>query len=155
VVIKRGWLRYYEEPEDQYEVRLASCDTASTLSETSDWSACTVWGLAGAELHLLHVERVRLEAPELVQRIEQVHRRYAIDITLIEDADLGRGLAQHLNRASSVCRPRLVRPTIEKLARMQARSVMFEVFLPRQAPWLATISTSCSGSPTGCMTTRR
>jgi hypothetical protein len=37
VVIKRGWLRYYEEPEDEYEVRLASWDTASTLSETSDW----------------------------------------------------------------------------------------------------------------------
>jgi hypothetical protein len=93
VVIKRGWLRYCEEPAEEYEVKLASWDTASTLSETSDWSACTVWGLAGAELHLLHVERVRLEAPDLTQRIEQVHRRFGVDITLIEDADLGRGLA--------------------------------------------------------------
>jgi hypothetical protein len=105
----------------------------STLSEEADWSVGTVWDLAGNAIHLLHVERVRLEAPDLIRRIEQIHARYQADVTLIEDADLGRGLASHLNRASAVCRPRLVRPTIDKLARMQARAVMFEtgkVFMP-------------------------
>lgn len=150
IVIRKGWLRYYEEPAERYEVKVASWDTASTLSENSDWSACTVWGLVDSELHLLHVERVQRQAPELVKLIEKIHRRHRIDITLIEDADLGRGLAQHLNRASSVCRPRLIRPTIEKVARMQARSVMFEtgkVFLPHRASWLATYLDELLGFP--------
>lgn len=150
IVIRKGWLRYYEEPAESYEVKVASWDTASTLSEHSDWSACTVWGLVDSELHLLHVERVRLEAPNLIKRIEEIHRRHRINITLIEDADLGRGLAQHLNRASAVCRPRLIKPTIEKVARMQARSVMFEtgkVFLPHNASWLATYLDELLGFP--------
>lgn len=150
IVIRKAWLRYYEEPAEDYEVRVASWDTASTLLERSDWSACTVWGLRDQELHLLHVEWVQLEAPDLINRIEQIHRRHRIDITLIEDADLGRGLAQHLNRASSVCRPRLIKPTIEKVARMQARSVMFEtgkVFLPHGSPWLSTYLDELLGFP--------
>lgn len=150
IVIRKGWLRYYEEPAASYDVKLVSWDTASTLSENSDWSVGTVWGLTGSEIHLLHVERVQLEAPELIRRIEDIHRLYCAEITLIEDADLGRGLAQHLHRASSICRPRLVKPTIEKLARMQARSVMFEtgkVFLPREARWLATYLDELLGFP--------
>jgi predicted phage terminase large subunit-like protein len=150
VVVRKSWLRYYEEPAEHYEVTLVSWDTASTLNESSDWSAGSVWGLSGGELHLLHVERVRLEAPELIARIEAIHTRFEADITLIEDADLGRGLAQHLNRASSVCRPRLVKPTIEKVARMQARAVMFEtgkVFLPRNASWLACYLAELLGFP--------
>lgn len=107
-------------------------------------------GLVDGELHLLHVVRVQLDAPELIKRIEEIHRRHWIGITLIEDADLGRGLAKHLNRASSVFRPRLIKPTIENIARMQARSVMFEtgkVFLPHDASWLASYLDELLGFP--------
>ncbi|MDQ3500008.1 MAG: phage terminase large subunit, partial [Actinomycetota bacterium] len=150
IVLRKGWLRYYEEPADNYEVTIASWDTASTLAENSDWSVGTVWGLVSGEIHLLYVERVRLEAPELLRTIERIHTRYGADHTLIEDADLGRGLAAHLNKASAVCRPRLVRPTIDKLARMQARSVMFEtgkIFLPHTASWLAVYLDELLGFP--------
>jgi hypothetical protein len=60
VVIKRQWLRYYNVELEDYEFRLVSWDTASTLSEDADWSVGTVWGLAQGQIHLLHVERVRL-----------------------------------------------------------------------------------------------
>ena len=86
----------------------------------------------------------------MLHRIEQIHSHHQADITLIEDADLGRGIAAHLNRASAVCRPRLIRPTIDKIARMQARSVMFEtgkVFLPHSANWLATYLDELLGFP--------
>jgi predicted phage terminase large subunit-like protein len=150
IVIRRGWLRYYEEPRDDYLYRLASWDTASTLSENADWSVGTVWGVADCEIHLLHVERVRMESPELVQRIEEIHRRWQVDQTVIEDGDLGRGIAQHIRRSSEVCRPKLYKPKVEKLARMQARAVMFEtgkVFLPRQASWLSTYLDELLGFP--------
>jgi predicted phage terminase large subunit-like protein len=150
IVIRKGWLRYYEEPADSYEVTITSWDTASTLSENADWSVGTVWGLCCGEIHLIHVERVRLEAPELIRTIERIHSQYEADHTLIEDADFGRGIASHLNKASAVCRPRLIRPKVDKIARMQARSVMFEtgkIFLPRTAPWLATYLDELLGFP--------
>lgn len=141
IVIKREWLRYAEVPPEELEFTLVSWDTASTLSENADWSVGTVWGLAAGELHLLHVERARLEVPELRREIERTHVTWRADLTLIEDADLGRGIAQDLRRTSTRCKPLLVKPRVEKLARMQARSVMFEtgrVVLPREATWLTT-----------------
>jgi predicted phage terminase large subunit-like protein len=150
IVIRKAWLRYYDEPSDEYILRLASWDTASTLSEDADYSVGTVWGLIDREIHLLHVERVRLEAPELTQLIEQVHRRHKIDTTLVEDGDFGRGIAQNLRRSSQYCFPVINKPMMDKLARMQARSVLFEtgkVFLPRQASWLATYLDELLGFP--------
>ncbi|HXH52811.1 MAG TPA: phage terminase large subunit [Sphingomicrobium sp.] len=150
IVIKRAWLRYSDAAPDEFDFKLISWDTASTISENADWSAGTVWGLAGGEIHLLHVERVRLEVPDLCDRIEQMHVDWRADLTLIEDADLGRGIAQGLRRTSLQCKPLLVRPRIEKLARMQAKSVMFEtgrVILPREAPWLSTYLDELLGFP--------
>jgi len=140
IIIKRAWLRYCDAPPEQFDYMLISWDTASTLAEDADWSVGTVWGLAVGEVHLLHIERVRLEAPDLRRRIEGMHTSWGAHVTIIEDADLGRAIAQDLRRTSAACRPRLYKPRIEKIARMQARSVMFEtgrVLLPREAPWLA------------------
>lgn len=150
IVIRREWLRYYEAPPHEFDTVLVSWDTASTLSEDADWSVGTVWGLANGEIHLLDVIRDRLEAPDLRHKIEAVHRRTKADITLIENADLGRGIAQDLHRTSRYCRPRLVRPYMEKVARMQTRAVMFEtgtVLLPREAPWLSTYLEELLGFP--------
>lgn len=150
VIIRRNWLRYYEELPDQFDFVLVSWDTASTLSEDSDWSVGTVWGLVNGEVLLLHVERMREEVPELRRRIEQLHVDRRADLTLIEDADLGRGIAQDLRRMSRTCKPLLVRPRIEKVARMQARSVMFEtgrVILPARAPWLGAYLDELIGFP--------
>lgn len=150
IVIRRQWLRYYDTAPDEFEVRLASWDTASTLEEESDWSVGTVWGLAGGSIYLLHVERAKLEAPDLRHRIETIHCEWDVDCTLIEDADLGRGLAQDLRRTSRWCMPILVPVRIDKIARMQARSVMFEtgkVLLPAAAPWLGAYLAELLGFP--------
>lgn len=150
VVIRRNWLRYCEALPERFETTLVSWDTASTLSEDADWSVGTVWGLVDGEIFLREVIRVRNEAPELSHLIEQVHRRTQANITLIEDADLGRGIAQNLRRTSRHCRPVLYPPRMDKIARMQARAVMFEtgkVFLPRHAPWLAAYLEELLGFP--------
>ncbi|HWH22818.1 MAG TPA: phage terminase large subunit [Allosphingosinicella sp.] len=150
IVVKRAWLRYSEAPPEEFELKLVSWDTASTLSEDSDWSVGTVWGLVAGELHLIHVERVRMEAPDLRHKIQSMHREWGADVTLIEAADLGRALAQDLRRTSPWCKPLLVTPKIEKIARMQARAVMFEtgrVFLPREATWLSSYLDELLGFP--------
>lgn len=150
IIIRRSWLRYSGAPPEEFDCKIVSWDTASTLSENADWSVGTVWGLASGEIHLLHVERVKLEVPELRHLIEQMHVRWRADATLIEDADLGRGIAQDLRRTSTRCKPMLVKPRIEKLARMQARSVMFEtgrIVFPKEATWLSCYLDELLGFP--------
>ncbi len=150
VVVRRAWLRFCEESPEEFDVTLVSWDTASTLAEDACYSVGTVWGLANGELHLRHVIRERLEAPELRHTIERVHREWRADHTLIEDADLGRAIAQDLRRTSNCCLPALVRPRMDKVARMQARAVLFEtgkVVLPADAPWRATYLEELLGFP--------
>ena len=140
-VVKRAWLRYYDEPPADLEFTLISWDTASTLGENADWSVGTVWGVSAGVFYLLDVVRGRLETPDLRHRIERLHRDYNADRTLIEDDGVGRAIVQDLRRTSPWCMPQLVKPRYEKLARMEARAVMFEsgkVFVPSTAPWLGT-----------------
>ncbi|QEA16450.1 terminase [Novosphingobium ginsenosidimutans] len=138
-VVKRRWLQYYEQVPDPLEFTLVSWDTASTLAENADWSVGTVWGVHQAKFYLLEVIRDRLETPDLRREIEATHRRHRADVTIIEDDGIGRAIVQDLRRTSGACRPIAIKPRYEKLARMEARAVMFEtglVFVPQAAPWL-------------------
>ncbi|TWJ06623.1 phage terminase large subunit [Altererythrobacter ishigakiensis] len=150
IVIRREWLRYYEEQPREFETTLVSWDTASTLGENSDWSVGTVWGCHRGQIYLRDVIRIKMESPELTHLIEDTHCSYGGDLTLIEDGDLGRAIAQSLRSSSMLCRPNIVRPRLAKIERMQARAVLFEtgkVLFPREAPWLATYQQELLGFP--------
>ena len=140
-VVKRAWMRHYDEPPAEIALTLISWDTASTLGEDADWSVGTVWGVAAGEFYLLDVIRGRFETPDLRHRIEALHRQYNADRTLVEEDGVGRAIVQDLRRTSPWCMPQLVKPRYEKLARMEARAIMFEtgkVLVPAAAPWLGT-----------------
>jgi len=62
-VIRRDWLCFFDEQPEEFDTIIMSWDTASTLSETSDYSVGTVWGTIGLDYYLLHVERVKMEVP--------------------------------------------------------------------------------------------
>jgi hypothetical protein len=64
-IVKREWLRTYARPPEPFDLVIASWDTASTLSETADWSVGTVWGAKGLDFYLLDLMRGRFEVPEL------------------------------------------------------------------------------------------
>ncbi len=140
-VIRRDWLRYYDDddrPED-FERVVVSWDTASTLGENSDWSVGTVWGSVGLDYYLLDVVRDRLEVPDLRRSIVRLSRYWEADATVIEDTELGRAIAQDLRIREQV-RPIMKRPIFDKEARLLAQAARFEagqVFLSRDAPWLA------------------
>jgi phage terminase large subunit-like protein len=120
-VIRRDWLRYYATPPARFDRIIVSWDTASTLSETSDWSAGTVWGAVGLDFYLLEVVRQRLESPELRRAIIALHTRYQAAVTLIEETELGRALAQDLHRTGHL-RSLTFHPERDKLARLLAQA---------------------------------
>jgi predicted phage terminase large subunit-like protein len=149
--IKRQWIKSYDRQPDAFEFKIVSWDTASTLGESSDWSVGTVWGAIGQEFYLLDVVRDRLESPDLRRQILELSRRHRVDATLIEDTELGRALVQDLMRVGDL-HPMLTKPRFDKLSRLLAQAARFEagqVYLPSDAPWLATYLTELLAFPSG------
>ena len=62
-----------------------SWGTANTATELSDFSMCTSWGIAGKDLHLLHVLRKRMEYPELKRAVLEQAAAFNANVVLIED----------------------------------------------------------------------
>jgi predicted phage terminase large subunit-like protein len=139
-IVKREWLRHYAERPVRFDLTIASWDTASTLSETSDYSVGTVWGAKGLDFYLLDLVRGRFEVPELRREVLRLARHWYVNQTVIEDTDIGRAIAQDLRRSgewSAILR----RPRFDKEARFLAQSARFEsgqVYVPSDARWLAT-----------------
>lgn len=138
-IVKREWLRFYQQPPMKFDMVIASWDTASTLSESSDYSVGTVWGAKGLDFYLLDRVRGRFEVPELRREVINLSARWKADQTIIEDTDIGRAIAQDLRRAGE-WRAILRKPRLDKQARFLAQSARFEagqVHVPPEAPWLA------------------
>ena len=149
MVIKRDWLRFYEELPEAFERVVVSWDTASTLAESSDYSVATVWGAIGVDFHLLDVVRGRFEAPELRRRMIEVSDHWSADATVVENTELGRAIVQDL-RVNGRFLPILQTPNFDKEARLLAQAARFEggqVHLPKEAPWLADYVAELAGFP--------
>lgn len=149
--IKRDWIRSYDQTPDPFELVVASWDTASTLSEISDWSVGTVWGARGQQYYLLDEVRGRWESPQLRRKMISVAEDYEVDATLIEDTELGRALSQDLRKTGQLY-PLLQKARYDKTARLLAQAARFEagqVFLPGQADWLADYLSELLAFPTG------
>ena len=139
-IVRRDWLRYYDEPPKAFDYTVASWDTASTLSATADYSVGTVWGATrDFKYYLLDRVRGRFEVPDLRRQVIGLAERWDVEMTVIEDGDMGRALVQDLRR-SKACRAVLQKVQFDKEARFLAQSARFEagqVIVPREALWLA------------------
>ncbi len=138
-VIRREWLRFYDQAPEQFERVVVSWDTASTLGESSDWSVGTVWGSIGLDFYLLDVWRDKVEVPDLRRAIVGLGRDWEAHATIVEDTELGRAIVQDLRRTGTA-RPLLNRSIFDKEARLLAQAARFEagqVHLPSEAAWLA------------------
>jgi len=150
-VIRREWLRSYDDPPERFERVMVSWDTASTLGEASDWSVGTVWGSVGLDFYLLDVWRDRVESPELRRAILRLSRDWETENTIVEDTELGRALVTDIRRTNTA-RPILHRPIFDKEARLLAQAARFEagqVHLPREAPWLGEYMRELLAFPNG------
>jgi len=151
-VVKRDWLRYHEQAPESFDRIIVSWDTASTLNETSDYSVGTVWGSKGLDFYLLDIVRDRFETPTLRREIIALHRRWQADLTIIEETELGRSLAQDL-RAGRDLLPVLDSTRGQaKAARFLAQATRFEtgqVHLPQHHPLLGAYIAEILAFPNG------
>jgi predicted phage terminase large subunit-like protein len=152
-LIKREWLQTYPKalPLEDYDLVVQSWDTASSISEKSDYSVCITFGIRRQVAHVLDVQRVRLEYPELRRRVLYEADRYETKIVVIEDSDSGTALLQDLRR-EDLLRPISYRPRIDKVARLEGHSAKLEagyILLPEQAPWLDDFKAELLAFPRG------
>ena len=97
-MVKAAWFRGYapNERPHKFDHVVQSWDTANKASELSDFSVCTSWGIKGKDLYLLHVQRKRVEYPELKRAVREQCQAFEASVVLIEDKASGTQLIQEL-----------------------------------------------------------
>lgn len=141
-MIRLEWFGTYDRRPERHEFAkvLQSWDTGMTSAPTSDFSVCTTWGFAlqSRRWYLLDVLRKRLDYPDLVRAVIDLHRRYRADRVIIEKSGSGHALIQEL-RATRKLRPIAAHPIVSKEDRFNSCLAEVEAghfLLPREAVWL-------------------
>jgi predicted phage terminase large subunit-like protein len=141
LIVQRKWLKFYcdRDKPGHFDTILQSWDTATKLTELSDYSVCTTWGLKGRLIYLLDVFRHRLEFPELKRKVAQLADLWNSRIVLVEDKSSGTQLIQELrNDGFSQLQ---AAPSLDgdKVMRLRAQTAKIEggfVCFPVEAHWL-------------------
>ena len=131
-IIKREWWRAWESdepPECSYVIQ--SYDTAFSVSERSDMSAISTWGIFEPNedevgIILLDAVRGRWEFPELKSKARELYDLYKPDMVLIEQKASGAPLTQELRRIGIPVTPFTPSRGADKTTRMNACAPMFE-----------------------------
>jgi predicted phage terminase large subunit-like protein len=140
-LVKADWFVPYT-PEAlpvPFERILQSWDTANKVTELSDYSVCTTWGIKDRHLYLLNVLRRRLDYPNLKRAVREQAEMHRGDVVLIEDKASGTQLIQELISEGLYTVTRYS-PSGDKVMRFHAQTAMIEngfVHLPIEATWLA------------------
>lgn len=123
---------------EDIEYYVQSWDTAIKISNTSDYSVCTTWGVNGGNYYLVDMLRLRLDYPTLKEKVRKLSQRWNPKIILIEDKASGQSIIQDL-RADGVQNIVAQRPKLDKITRFAAVVSLFQegrVILPNKASWL-------------------
>ena len=148
-IIKREWIRYYDNAPSEFDRTVASWDTASTLSETADYSVGTVWGAKGLNYYLLDLVRGRWEFPDLRREVIRLSNLWQVNQTIIEDTETGRSLQQDL-QANKNDDASPVKASLRQGGQICCTVGTFQsgqVYVPTEAPWVSTWLQELIGFP--------
>ena len=129
-IIKRWWWKTWtRENPPEMDYILQSWDTAYTVTETSDYSACTTWGVfsgeGGYNLFLIDSFREKLTFPELKNQAVHLYNELQPDLVLVEAKASGWSLVQELMRTGIPITP-FNPKKMDKLARVHSVAPLFE-----------------------------
>lgn len=151
-MVKIDWFRRYEAGRAFAEGYIVqSWDTAIKSQAQHDSSVCTTWYIDAEEAYLLDVMCDKLEYPELKKRVVQLAEKWKPSAVLIEDKASGQSLLQDLRR-ESVLPLIAIMPKKDKVTRLASVSAMVErgnIWLPKEAHWLARFEDELLSFPNG------
>jgi predicted phage terminase large subunit-like protein len=155
-MINWSWFKFYDSPPPLRpgDRIILSWDTASSVSELADYSACVTLMVRGQAVYVLDVLRARMEYPTLRRNVLTLYahwlHRWTNCTLLIENTGTGMSLIQDLRSLNYYPVP--VDPRGDKVLRMHAQTARIEagaVHLPACAPWLEDFRSEVLAFPHG------
>ena len=152
-IIKLHWLKKMSSFQwpTAFDQIIQSWDTASKVTDMSDFSVCTTWGIKGKVAYLLDVYRGRLDFPALRQKAIDLYHVYKPHRILVEDKSSGIQLIQELKNIGFY-HVQAVKPQRDKAMRLFMQAAFIEgggMLLPENAPWVEDYILELTSFPTG------
>lgn len=96
--VRIEWFKRYEREfkRHHFDKVIQSWDPAATDLPTSDYSACTTWGMVAGRYFLLDIHRARHEYPALKRQVIALREKWSADHVIIERSSNGLALVQQL-----------------------------------------------------------
>lgn len=149
-IVKESMIRYYVALPTISKV-VQSWDCAFEDQKTSDYVACTVWGISGNNFYLLYMTRGKWDFVETVRQIKHVCQLFPMTSEkLIERKANGHAIIQFLQGEVQGIIP--CDPKEGKEARLYASSFVFEagnVYFPASMPWVKDVISELLVFPNG------
>ena len=135
-LVKREWWRVWEKDSPPVcDFVIQSWDTAFTKKQTSDFSACTTWGVfkhpnpdtgvMQSNIILLDAMKERMEFPELKKRAMEMYKMYTPDACIVEAKAAGAPLIYELRAMGIPVSEYTPSRGNDKIARVNAVSDLF------------------------------
>lgn len=97
-MVKESELHSVDQLPENFDYYVLSLDTAIKISDNSDYSVCTIWGVDKENSYLVSMFRKKMQYPELKNQTLKLINRYKPRHTIIEDKASGQSLIQDLRR---------------------------------------------------------
>ena len=154
-----GGIYTWEDHDGLHKIQAADCaryatvDTAYTTNTWSDYSVYAVWDYHGPSqrLFLIHIDRQRVQSPDLADWLKQNTKRWDPSFVGVEDVTSGKQLLMELQRTTNI--PfRYLKPDRDKVVRAlsygQAASNGL-VMIPERGEWVAQFREEHTAFPHG------
>ena len=136
-IMKKSDIKFAEILPEKFDHIIQSWDTAIKISENSDYSVCSSWGVKDDIYYLISIFEEKLEYPKLKEKILALNEEFLPDIILIEDKASGQSLIQDLRELKHKIIP--VKVSRDKVTRFAstldlffANRVLFSGNLPNE-----------------------
>jgi predicted phage terminase large subunit-like protein len=127
----------------------ATCDPASSLKETADYTALGVFGVTPeSDLLVLDMVRERFEHTDLVGLLRTAELRWRPDFIGVEEKSMGLGIIQDALNVGVNVQP--LTPKGDKMARARPAANRMgngKIWLDAEAPWLRVFETELLAFP--------
>ena len=156
-LVRTEWFKRFEGELELhwFDKIVQSWDPAATDLPTSDYSACTTWGVVAGRYFLLDIHRARREYPALKRHVIALRAKWNADHVIIERSSNGLALVQQLRSEgpfNPVAWPPAGMRQLDKSERLLAQTGQIEegrVWLPDQLDGLETFLKEIRAFPGG------
>lgn len=142
-------ISFYEIVPETFDYIVQSWDTAIKVSEHSDYSVCTNFGIKNKHYYLTYMLRSKLTYPNLKNEAMRLAQKYSPSFILIEDKASGQQLIQDL-KIENFHNIMAIKPRLDKITRFASCVATFQngqLLLPQKSSFTHTVIAELTSFP--------